>query len=204
MPGITNAPTERAALPVVLAAVPMVPLAQVATTVLDPDCAPRPLALLYVQIVALGGAATLIARLASAQARPTKDRSAARTRVAHAAIADEPPAADRAADAPDACPLHERLPAHLRQPITCLQLEDHYVRVHVPSASTLLLMRLTDAIGEVGATSGLRVHRSWWVARDAIAAVQPRGRSLQLVLTNGLTVPVSQPYVAELRRSVVG
>jgi DNA-binding LytR/AlgR family response regulator len=49
-----------------------------------------------------------------------------------------------------------------------------------------------DAENAVGGIEGLRVHRSWWVARHAVAEVAAAGNALQLRLTNGLDVPVSR------------
>ena len=39
---------------------------------------------------------------------------------------------------------------------------------------------------------GLKVHRSWWVATDAVASLQRRGGRLNLLLTSGQRVPVSR------------
>ncbi|MEN7538217.1 LytTR family DNA-binding domain-containing protein [Aurantiacibacter flavus] len=92
-------------------------------------------------------------------------------------------------------PLMKRLPPEARGPITCLQMEDHYVRVHTGESSTLVLMRFSEALSEIGEGEGLRVHRSWWVASDAIQSVERRGRTARIKLSNALEVPVSQPYV---------
>lgn len=97
------------------------------------------------------------------------------------------------------CPLLERLPPHLRGPILCLQTEDHYVRIFTGSGSSLVLMRMSDAIVAMGDASGLRVHRSWWVATDAVRSCNRLGRRLSIELSNGLIVPVSQPYAAAVR-----
>lgn len=58
--------------------------------------------------------------------------------------------------------------AHAAQPssrplsgdVLALQMEDHYVRVHRPGGSELILMPLTRAIAAVAA-EGLWTHRSW-------------------------------------------
>ena len=65
--------------------------------------------------------------------------------------------------------------------------------------SDLVLTPLKDAIAELGATEGLQVHRSWWVARDRGRRAGDPGRNLALRLTNGLEVPVSRASVAKLR-----
>ena len=93
------------------------------------------------------------------------------------------------------------LSPRLGQDILALQGEDHYVRVHTPLGSELLLMRLRDAIKDLDGRAGERVHRSWWVAREAVGGVRANGRRMSLTLTNGLEVPVSREATARLRRA---
>lgn len=99
---------------------------------------------------------------------------------------------------PQASRLVQRLPPDLRAPIVCLEMEDHYVRVHTLRGSALILMRLGDAMEEVAPTPGARSHRSWWVAADAIERFERTGRGGALRLRNGLTAPVSQRYVRSI------
>jgi DNA-binding LytR/AlgR family response regulator len=84
------------------------------------------------------------------------------------------------------------------EPVLCLQMEDHYVRVHGQSGSTLELMPLKDAIERFGCT-GIQVHRSWWVATGAVSAAERDGRNWRLKLTNGLIVPVARNRIVEAR-----
>lgn len=83
--------------------------------------------------------------------------------------------------------------------VLCLQMEDHYVRIHRPGGSTIELMPMGAAIARYGRPDGLRVHRSWWVARDAVRTVDQDGRKWRLVLDNGLVVPVARANIALLR-----
>jgi hypothetical protein len=92
--------------------------------------------------------------------------------------------------------LAERLPPHLRAPPIALQMEDHYVRVHTPQGSTLLLMRMRDAVAELDGIPGALVHRSWWVARGAVEGVRRDGRNLRLRLAGGIEAPVARGQVA--------
>jgi hypothetical protein len=94
-----------------------------------------------------------------------------------------------------------RLPPKLRGDIIALQAEDHYVRVHTTAGSTLLLMRIADAIDELDNAEGLKVHRSWWVARAAVSGMIRDGRRMRLELPNGLNVPVTREMVPHIRRS---
>ncbi|MEP2101055.1 MAG: LytTR family DNA-binding domain-containing protein [Parasphingorhabdus sp.] len=97
--------------------------------------------------------------------------------------------------------LHNRLPPHFSGPIIALGVEDHYVRIHTAERSEMLLMRLSDAIREMEPLEGMQVHRSWWVARDAILTSKREGRNLRLSLSSGLEVPVSRAYVTKLKQT---
>jgi hypothetical protein len=117
-----------------------------------------------------------------------------------------PPPASRApatgpapAPAPESGHFLHRLSPRLGRDLLCLQMEDHYVRAHTQKGSELILTPLKDAIAELGPLDGLRVHRSWWVAKSAVAAPVARGRNHYLRLTNGLEVPVSRASVAPLK-----
>ena len=90
-------------------------------------------------------------------------------------------------------------PTVARSDVFCLQMEDHYVRIHTPRGSSIELMPMKAAIARYGRPDGLRVHRSWWIARDAIRNVQQEGRNWRLVLDGGLIVPVARNSIAQLR-----
>jgi hypothetical protein len=94
-----------------------------------------------------------------------------------------------------------RLPGRLGQEVIALQAEDHYVRVHTVLGSDLLLMRFADAVAEAEGIDGLRVHRSWWVAKAAVVSAKAEGRRAVLTLTTGLEVPVTRESVPEVRRA---
>ncbi len=81
----------------------------------------------------------------------------------------------------------------------CLQMQDHYVRVHRSSGATLQLMSMKAAIARYGSADGVQVHRSWWVARSAIGAVERHGRGYRLRVNGSLTVPVARNRIAALR-----
>jgi DNA-binding LytR/AlgR family response regulator len=83
--------------------------------------------------------------------------------------------------------------------VLCLQMEDHYVRVHTAAGSRLVFATLSQAIAAVGGREGLQVHRSWWVASQAVAGAEAHGRNLRLRLVNGVTAPVARSAVAAVR-----
>lgn len=92
-----------------------------------------------------------------------------------------------------------RLPDRLTRSLVCLQMEDHYVRAHTGTGSELVLISMRDAIAGLDPRLGARTHRSWWVARAAVADVVADGRNLRLRLVNGLEAPVSRSHVGRLR-----
>jgi len=94
-----------------------------------------------------------------------------------------------------------RLPAGFG-PLLALSSEDHYVRAHGETATALILIRLRDAIAELDpAVEGMQVHRSWWVARQAVTSHKRSARALRLILRNGVDVPVSRERITNLKAS---
>lgn len=107
----------------------------------------------------------------------------------------------RPADAAAPAPFLKRLPLRLGRDLHCLQAEDHYVRVYTAAGNDLVLHRFSDAVTELDGISGLQVHRSWWVAHDAVHDVVRRDRKVYLRTLCGVEVPVSRTYLAEVRRA---
>lgn len=85
--------------------------------------------------------------------------------------------------------------------IYSVKAEDHYLSVHTSKGSALILSRLSDAIAELDGIEGAQVHRSWWVARDAIASVRRTRNAVSLELRGGVVAPVSRSNVKALRAS---
>ena len=73
-----------------------------------------------------------------------------------------------------------------------------------PAGSDLIYMRLSDAIDELEGLEGQRAHRSWWVAKSAVAAIVSRGRKTELRLTSGLLIPVSRNAAQAVREGFGG
>lgn len=116
------------------------------------------------------------------------------------ALADRRPVETHAA--PDGPPVRflERLPFKLRgATIRALQAEDHYLRVHTDAGEALILIRLSDAVGELAGLEGARTHRSWWVARDAVTGARRSDGRAVLELKGGLEAPVSRSFARALR-----
>lgn len=133
---------------------------------LPPEAVPEPAAV-AVTVMLLGGGMTLLR---------------------HLLIRDPPPDAGRRPK------LLGRLPAEVSGVLLHLSVSDHYVEVATDRGTGRVLMRFSDAIEEVEQVEGLRVHRSHWVARAAVAAVERNNGRTFLTLINGTRVPVSRAY----------
>lgn len=92
-------------------------------------------------------------------------------------------------------------PARLPTGVIALQMEDHYVRAHTRAGSTLIQMPLSHAIMQLSKAEGLRTHRSWWVAWQAVERIDGTPRAMRIRLHNGLSVPVARSAVALLREA---
>ncbi|WP_299297480.1 LytTR family DNA-binding domain-containing protein [uncultured Tateyamaria sp.] len=95
----------------------------------------------------------------------------------------------------------KRLPIDKRGPLVALSVEDHYVRIQTTKGEALVLMRLSDAINEVGDTLGAQVHRSHWAAFDQVRAATRLGDRATLTMTNGNDIPVSRANVPTVKEA---
>jgi len=82
-----------------------------------------------------------------------------------------------------------------------VEAQDHYLRLHTSKGRDLILMRLSDAVVELEGLEGARTHRSWWVARGAVASVERGDGRATLTLTDGTDVPVSRAFAKTLREA---
>lgn len=87
-----------------------------------------------------------------------------------------------------------RLPDHIGENLICLQMEDHYLRATTLHGEALVLVRFRDALNELTEYAGLQVHRSWWVATQEIVKFSRKGRRTELLMSNGVRVPVSSSF----------
>jgi DNA-binding LytR/AlgR family response regulator len=60
-------------------------------------------------------------------------------------------------------------------------------------------MAFETALAKVAHLDGRRIHRSWWVARFAIAGVERGDGRATLTLQGGALAPVSRRYARSLR-----
>jgi hypothetical protein len=104
------------------------------------------------------------------------------------------------AAANSSAPILSRLPIVKRSGLLYMTVQDHYVAVHTEAGPTLLLMRLSDAMRETGDVSGIQIHRSHWIALDAVVDKKRRDGKPYLILKDGAMLPVSRTYAEAARR----
>jgi hypothetical protein len=109
------------------------------------------------------------------------------------------PAATASPPAVSGSPFVRRISPRLGSSQLTIATEDHYLRVTIELGSELILFRLSDAVAELDPALGQQVHRSYWVARQAVASVERDGHRTALILRNGDKVPVSRTYLPALR-----
>jgi hypothetical protein len=110
------------------------------------------------------------------------------------------PVADPKPTAPDLPRLIERLAPELRGTPIRLSGQDHYVSVVTDRGEASVLIRLSDAIAELDGVDGMQVHRSHWVAAQAVEGYEAQGDRRFLLLTDGSKVPVSRKMLSEVER----
>lgn len=75
--------------------------------------------------------------------------------------------------------------------------KDHYIELVTCQGIVRLRMRLSDAITEVEPVKGLQIHRSHWVALDAVTGAEKVDGKQFLILSDGARVPVSRNFRAD-------
>lgn len=93
----------------------------------------------------------------------------------------------------------DRLPPQLRGQLFYLSMQDHYVDIRTDKGGALALLRLADAIAETEGVSGLQIHRSHWVARDAVKRAVRRDGKLALEMADGALLPVSRAMAQNVK-----
>ena len=97
--------------------------------------------------------------------------------------------------------LLDRLPIAKRGVIKHMSMQDHYVSVTTSAGTELVLLRMADAVLEVGAENGLQVHRSHWVNLDYITDTKRDSGRLVLVMDDETEIPVSRTYAKAVREA---
>lgn len=97
-------------------------------------------------------------------------------------------------EAPRLPRLLQRLDVEAPGALWSISVRDHYVDVQTSGGASSLLMRLSDAMAETDPVEGAQIHRSHWVAWEAVQGVEREGAKLFVVLAGGNRLPVSKNH----------
>ena len=84
-----------------------------------------------------------------------------------------------------------RLPESLGTNVIAISSDLHYLHVYTDLGRCMILGSLQQAADCMG-DSGLRVHRTHWVARRAIVKIVRNGHQWHCLLSNDLKIPISR------------
>ena len=85
--------------------------------------------------------------------------------------------------------------------ILSIETQDHYLSVNTADGQYLLRATLAEAMARIEPGAGMRVHRSWWVAREAVLRAERRGRDHVLLLKDERVIPVARGRVDQLKQA---
>lgn len=108
---------------------------------------------------------------------------------------DEPEPAATAADEG----LLDRLPFAVGRQLVSISADLHYLLVVTRRGRATLLGSLTEAERELG-ECGVRIHRSHWVALDAVRRLRRSAQGWRCELVDGRSLPVSRRRAADIKR----
>ncbi|MEO1202590.1 MAG: LytTR family DNA-binding domain-containing protein [Pseudomonadota bacterium] len=147
---------------------------------------------LLIYVVAITAAVTSVSSLVE-QRRVLREQLGVVERIADGASNVAAPAMQT--------PFHRRLDPGLRESeLQMIKAEDHYLRVTTSKGTELIRCSLSAAVDELAELDGKQVHRSFWVAHDAILGVKRHGNAYRLILRDDATVPLSRRRYRELSK----
>lgn len=85
--------------------------------------------------------------------------------------------------------------------INTVHAQEHYRLIKGEFNERLVRARMIDAENRLKDEPGLRIHRSWWVARSRIQKITRIGRDYVLTTVDGQTIPVGRSRVETLKKA---
>ena len=98
-------------------------------------------------------------------------------------------------------PFLGRLPKELGRDVIYVKGNGHYLDVVTAAGTGTLLMRMADAVRELGGT-GVQAHRSYWIALRHVVALERRDGFTVVQMTGGVEVPVSRTHRSAVQEAV--
>lgn len=91
------------------------------------------------------------------------------------------------------------VPADKRGPLVALSAQDHYVSIITEKGEHLNRMSMKEAIALAPEGEGMQVHRSHWVAFNAMLSLDKTSDRYFVKLRNGTLLPVAKSKVKDVR-----
>ncbi len=110
--------------------------------------------------------------------------------VTSASAATKPQASQR--------PFFDSLSPPFAGPLLRAEAQEHYVKLIGSEENRMVLYRFSDILRELPDTLGMQVHRSHWIANDAIQNVYRKGNNTRIVTSDGSEIPVSRRYISQV------
>lgn len=85
--------------------------------------------------------------------------------------------------------------------IYTVHAQEHYLLIKGEFGEELVRARMIDAEISLKNESGLRIHRSWWVATSQLYKVTRKGRDYELKTKDGQVIPVGRSRVNVLKKA---
>lgn len=114
-------------------------------------------------------------------------------------LIDVQQASPRTEDKPVHPPFLEKAGGIQAKDVLALEAREHYVNVKTDQGNELVYVRFSDAIRQMPAALGCQVHRSWWVADQAVVSAHRATRRYRLELRDGSELPVSDKFAKTAR-----
>lgn len=83
--------------------------------------------------------------------------------------------------------------------LLAIQAQEHFVKVWTEAGSELIRYKFGTALLELESADGLQIHRSYWVADDAVKRFKKDGPKYVIELVNDEVIPISQSYLRQVR-----
>ena len=96
--------------------------------------------------------------------------------------------------------INQHIPADKRGNIISLSAKDHYVQIVTDKGEHLNRMTMKETVALLPPETGILVHRSHWVAFNAMLSLNKNAERVTLTLRNGKQVPVSKAKVSEVKK----
>ncbi len=90
------------------------------------------------------------------------------------------------------------LPVEKRDEILSVSAQDHYVLITTKKGEHLHRLALNEAIGMMPVDTGIKIHRSHWVAKKHIRKVVKTGSRYFVALSNGAEIPLSAAKIDDV------